>query len=180
MAPRIWVLGFFMVFPLLVVPQHSAALDAEINRKTLSGIESILVVVEDVTPDARELGLTPEVLENDVKAKLKDAGIRVVSREEWLKLPGSPYLYLQTSVVKVGRAGTYAFTVAASVLQDVYLKRDPALDLAEATTWSVGSHGHTDRRNRDFVRVAVGDMVDLFLGAYREANGLKDTAPDTS
>ncbi len=179
MIPRIAGIAFLMAFALLVVPRQSAALDADINRRTLNGIKSLLVVVEEVTPDAKEIGLTPEILEKDVKAKLKEAGIRVVSQEEWLKLPGSPYLYLQTSVVKVDRAGNYAFTVAASVLQDVYLKRDPAIDLAEATTWSVGSHGHTDRRNRGFVRQAVADMVDLFVAAYREANGAA-AGPDTS
>jgi len=133
-----------------------------------------------VSADARELGVDPNRLQTEIETKLKGAGLRIVNQDEWLRLPGSPYLYLQTSVMKVDRRGVYAFTVNTSLMQDVRLKRDPSFLLGEAMTWSVGSHGHTDRQHPGYIQQAVGELIDQFLTAYFSVNLSSDNSASVS
>ena len=73
--------------------------DNEGSRATLKGITTVHVLVEDLDNDAQTVGLTKEGIQTDVELKLVLAGMHVVTREEWLKLPGAPRLYVNVSVL---------------------------------------------------------------------------------
>ncbi len=80
-----------MVSPLLAV-------DDEPSRATLKGIRGVYIIVETFQPNfqdfAKKSGLTREQLEKQAHVRLNEAGIAVLSREEWLTTPGRPVLYI--------------------------------------------------------------------------------------
>ena len=50
-----------------------------------------MVLVEDMTDDAKRLGLNTVQIQTDVELKLRLAGIKVLTKEERYGTPGTPY-----------------------------------------------------------------------------------------
>ena len=67
---------------------HQETLDP--FQRTLVGISATEVLVEGLSKDAIEAGLTIRQIRTDVELRLRREGIRIVSEEELLKLSGSP------------------------------------------------------------------------------------------
>jgi hypothetical protein len=69
---------------------ESWAMDTEDTRATLRGVEGVLVVVEDLGDDVEQAGLTRQQLQTDVELRVRQAGIRVLTRAEREGMPGTP------------------------------------------------------------------------------------------
>jgi hypothetical protein len=78
-----------MIHILLVTLAMGATFDAE----NLKGITSMRVIVENV-PGAEKIGLDPNLVQADVEANLRKAGIKVTQIAGIL-----PYVYLQVNVL---------------------------------------------------------------------------------
>ena len=93
-----------------------------------------------------------------------------MTREEWTKEPGAPYLYVN---INVGLGtGLVAYSVSIVVMQDVSLVRDASL-VRGATTWETGMVGIVATSNLQHIRDKTKDKVDEFLNAYLSVNPKK-------
>ena len=129
-----------------------------------TGIDAMYVVVEDLTKDAIEAGLTRKQIQTDVELKLRQEGIRIRST------PVDAFLYVNVNILKILDGSMLAHSIAVELKQGVSLKRNPKI-LILATTWSKKMTGYAGERV--FVsrmRQNVSDLIDIFLNDYLAAN----------
>jgi len=92
------------------------------------------VLIEELTPAAKELGITKELLKTDVELKLRFAGIRVYNREEEMfKNPvkiSSLYINLNVISGTAGGVNIYPYHIYIALKDEVYIKRISTLLLS--------------------------------------------------
>ena len=165
------VLGLVLLLSLMVMMPPLASADSSdaYAHPTLHGLQGVGVVVERLDPDAERDGLTQEQIWTEVGLRLRTAGIRVLTREEWLKTPGLPYLYVRVATRKTPH-DFYAIAIHVELWQAVLLVRDPT-SATIAPTWKtkgmIGSVGADRIRT---IREAVGGDVDEFIKDYLAMN----------
>ena len=140
------------------------ALDDEIL--SLKGLTALFVLVEIVDPEIEKDGLTREEIQRDTEQRLRKAGIRVLSKSEWLRTKEGAYLYVNINARKSGY-GVYINGLSLELVQKVLLVRNPKTEVF-AATWSrqlLGQGGYLDR-----IRYSVQDVVDLFINSWAQAN----------
>ena len=143
--------------------------DNEYTRKTLAGLTGLYVSVEQIPDEMQRDGLDTTQILTDVELKLRQAGITVLTRQEWLSTAAAPYLYVNVQAIK-NPANFYAFSVDVQLRQRVTLVHDPAV-LILATTWSAtGVIGTVGSKKLRSLREAVRDLTDQFINAYLAAN----------
>jgi hypothetical protein len=144
----------------------------DMKRGSLRGLKGLGVVVEELQPEAERDGLTKSQLRTDVELKLRQAGLRVLSPEESLKEPGSPYLYVNLNTAKsevLYAFATYAYALQVALKQEVTLTRDPDIR-GSATTWDTGVLGTVGAANLPDLRKTLSDVLDRFINDYLAAN----------
>jgi hypothetical protein len=166
MTRRLATMCFVIVLTAGVPAPGVHAQDEDHANATLKGIKAVLVLVEDLPDGAKMLGLTTESIQTDVELKLRLAGMRVVTRNEWLPIAGNPYLYVRVNVTKGAQAGS----VEVDLNQDVLLKRNGA-EASGVPTWTVGQT--LANPDAQFVREQTKDLVDRFLNAWLSVNPTK-------
>lgn len=142
---------------------------AQAKRETLRGLQGVEVLVEGLDPDVEKLGLTREALKADTELQLRQYGIKVLSREEWLTAPGMPYLYIVCNAQLIEGTGLVAYNVQVELSQQVLLVRDPAIECT-AVTWRRSSVGSVGRGNLRQVRDGIKDDVAEFINDYLAVN----------
>jgi hypothetical protein len=145
------------------------AIDNEISRQTLKGLKGVYVLVEPPLESVKKEGLTTDVIRTDVELKLRLAGIPVLSREECLKEPGHPCLYVDPHIMK-SNLGTYIYNTDLEVTQLILLERSHDIRTT-AATWSIWTLGTTP--NLRTIRHDIKDQVDKFINAYLSVNPKK-------
>ncbi len=144
------------------------------QRDTLKALHGVRVLVEYLRPEGEKYGLTKEAIETDTELRLRQYGIKVLSREE---SPDS-YLYINVNTVVQEALPIAAVAVQVQFLQDVLLYRDLKTRVT-ATTWSKGINGLVGvNQLRDFSRENVKDLVDKFINDYLAVNPKKETTKD--
>ncbi len=169
-----WVLPLvFLVLVLLTVP--AGAVDSELTRKTLVGLKGVAVVVENMPaemgkyePSFDKAGLTAPQIKQTVEARVRAAGIPVVSGQAWLDTPGRPILYIRINAHETARY-QFAYSTHVGLKQLVHLEANPALKTL-AATWSMDMTGKSDLGRLKLVSESIRFLVDRFIGAYKEAN----------
>lgn len=159
----------FIVFALVFLNFGSNvfAQDDEETRLTLRGFQGVHVVVEQLSPTIEKDGLSTNQLQKDTESKLQTAGIKVLSKEEFLKTAGKPYLYVSVNISVLRTQITrYIFYIRVEFNQDVSLVRSPMV--VPAATWSVGGWGIDF--SLENIRDVVKDQVDKFVSAYAAVN----------
>jgi hypothetical protein len=142
--------------------------DANINKASLRGLEGVYVSVEKLNPEIEKDGLTEDLIRKDTELKLKGAGIRALSKKEWLSVEGSPYLYVSVNALKLRETNEYIYAIHIAFRQNVYPVREP-IPVLGATTWSVGGIvGITHRLDK--MRTSVKGQMDQFISAYLSVN----------
>jgi hypothetical protein len=153
---------FFLNFGSNVFAQD----DGE-TRLTLRGFRGVHVVVEQLSSTIEKEGLSTNQLQKDTELKLQTAGIKVLSKEEFLKTAGKPYLYVNVNISVLRTQITrYIFYIRVEFSQDVALVRSPMV--VPAATWSVGGWGIDF--SLENIRDVVKDQVDKFVNAYSAVN----------
>ena len=148
------------------------ASDDEYSRKSLVGLQGVQVLVESLDPQVEQAGLTKAAIQTDVELKLRLAGIRVLTREEMLKTPGFPTLYINANVLPSGER--WGFSESVQLEQAVILSRDSSISLLNTATWSVQGVGTAGPSTIGrYVRDQIKDRVDEFINAYLSANPKK-------
>jgi len=144
------------------------ASNTNISRLSLRGLKGVYVKVEKIAPEIERDGLKGNRIRKDVELKLRKAGIKTLSRDKWLIVTGSPYLYVNVNVVKLRASKEYIYSVNIALRQNAYPVRNP-IEVIGATTWSIGGIvGIT--YNLDKIKVSVISQVDRFIKTYLAIN----------
>ena len=88
---------------MLVAPLQVGAIDTDVTRKTLSGLQGVYVGVEELQPNLMKYSAeqksipSKEALKRDIEGRLSKAGIRVLTWDQAVKTPGMPFLYVNVN-----------------------------------------------------------------------------------
>jgi len=166
------------IHPLISYSQEGLELTEEqkkIIRAPLKGIKGIYVSIERLRPDAKELGITKESLKTKVELKLRLAGIKVYSREEWLNSYGAiSNLYVNLNTIGLERVmGAYAFNISFSLQDMAYITRSSRPKVV--ITWSESRLGvyNTKKNGLEEINKGFKEVTDIFLNDYLAVNPKK-------
>jgi len=156
---------------LALICGNGYAQDVEQTRNSLRGLSGVYVVPENpLEEDAIRGGLSQDTIRKEAELKLRLAGIRVLSREEWEKEPGRPYLQVWPKVLKGGVLGGYIYHISLEFKQYVSLTRSSSIQVF-GTTWSAEHMGYTPELKD--IQDKVNGRIDQFINAYLSVNAKK-------
>jgi hypothetical protein len=153
----------------------ASALDSEQTRKTLVGLQGVYVLVEELQPNiqkyASKSDLDKASLQKSAESQLREAGIRVLSREEWLKTVGRPVLYINVNTHEQEKYW-FAYNVEVELQQIAAMEANPAIK-SLVGTWSVNIAGMVNIGTVNALKERVKNLLDIFITAYLSANPKK-------
>jgi len=164
----------------LAIFSYAEAWADEEERRTLRGLKGVYVSIADLTPESGEIGLTQDQLRTDVELRLRKAGIKVLTQQDFYSAKGKPYLLISVGCKK-GEVGTrvgnrvypykfYALSMMVFLYQNVLLERSPNINVSGAT-WTGASFGWSSKDNmRNFIKNGLGDIVERFMNDYLAEN----------
>lgn len=141
------------------------------ESESLRALAGVFVVIEELKDDMKRDGSSVSQIQTDVELRLRQAGIKVLSRQEALASPGFPYLYVRVTTGK--DRSTYAYGIQAQFNQLVQLERNPAIRLLATTCAAAGSTGMVGAKNLRDVRKFIAGQVDEFTNTYLAVNPKK-------
>ena len=136
--------------------------------KLYTGCAPVKLVVEQLSQDAIDLGLTVESLQTLVRSRLRSA--RIYSEDQ-----DKTMLYLNVSVTSLAFSITLGFHKA--LLDPLYSR-----EIGLASSWIAGSTG-THGKDAGYIRQAVSESTDKFIDEYLRVNAEScggPSAPDNS
>ena len=167
---RYLVVSIIGIFLSLFLRSSVFSVNGISNRATLRGLKGVGVLVEKLPPEVEKEGLSADQLQEEIGSKLRNAGIRVLTKEEASGASGEPYLYININVnIAKTEADIYSYSIDLLFIQKVSLQRDPRL-MSYAVTWSTGGVGSIGKPILNQLRESVNDMVDVFIKAYLSEN----------
>lgn len=173
MLKQLSMLACLLVTSFLLAPSVLAQIDDNQNNETLRGLKGVRFTIRPVSPDLERDGITRSKLQTDVEIKLRQAGIHVLTEEDWRRetsAGGGAWLELYVGAVKNNETGLfYAVSVNLKLMQPVHLLRNQALKTF-ATTWSTGSVGIFGMEKLPTIRQEVVDKVAEFINGFLIAN----------
>ncbi len=143
-----------------------AAVTLVSHPDVLQGLTSVKVMVEDLAPDMKPLGLSKDGLRRAVEERLQAKGVQL-SSEAHAKL----YVRV-TTVANDELEGVHGYQIEVKLLEPVSLHRRPTLVIADAVVWDegLGLLGITGNSNMAaVVKQDVLDLTDRFIRAKRLA-----------
>jgi hypothetical protein len=149
--------------------------DSSPSGASLRGVHAVYVSVRCNAPQEQHYGLTESDLQREVTLMLGANGIRTLTRREWKRTAGSPYLFVNV----VGNTldarpedTTLFYTVTLELVQRVALDRSPRLR-CDGITWSEGTTAVLPGNRLRTVAEQLGTLVSDFSLAVQEANSGK-------
>jgi hypothetical protein len=162
-----WRTCFAVTLLLVSFSVNVFAVDSDVTRLTLTGIQGVHVIVEEMQPNIQKYavkpGLTKEQLQKDVEVRLREMGIKVLSKDEWMKTPGKPVLYISVNTHESERYW-YAYDIKVELQQVVKMEANPKVNTL-AATWSLNMTGMT---NIGSLNIIKGD-IEVLMGRFRQA-----------
>jgi hypothetical protein len=160
-----------LILVSLITAGAATAADSDLQRETLRGLKGVQVLVEGLSPEFKDADLEATMVQNDVELKLRQAGIKVVTKTESSATPGMPTLCISAEVWHPP-TGDYVYDVRVELQQPARLEREPKIIADGARTWrsggAIGTSGIAMLNTS--VRDAVADKVDEFIKAYLSVN----------
>jgi hypothetical protein len=141
----------------------------------LKGLEGVEVLVEEVKAELEDHNVTAIQIQTDVEAKLREAEIKVLSKEENEKIQPlrKPYLYVKIKSHKLPwKRLVVAYSVEIALKQMVTLQAQPksASKPFYAPTWDKNIIGAAIPKDFPEIREGVHQLTDKFIKAYLTAN----------
>jgi len=167
--------------------------DTQESRETLRGITLVYVVIEGITPELEQNGMSANQLKTDVEIQLSRAGIDVITTVEERKSP-EPFpagLYVRVNALKSDMLKSgfdidyYAISISVELTQRCLpLMHEPLSLLAKknidpsyvsshsasASTWSTNNIYLAGEERIIAIRDCVRDLIDHFIKAYVSVN----------
>jgi len=174
---RLYLVATLLALLVAATPPPVGAIDTDVTRKTLSGLQGVCVGVEELQPNlmkysaAQKSGLSKEALKKEIEGLLSKAGIKVLTWDQAMKTPGMPYLYICVNTHESEKYW-YAYDIRIELLQLVSMEANPKVKTM-AGTWSTNMTGMVNIGTLDKLKEAVAVLTDKFTGAFRAANPKK-------
>lgn len=159
--------------------------DTQESRETLQGVTPIYVVIEGITPELEQNGLTAKQLKTAVEKQLSKAGINVIATAGEIESAGSSPagLYVRINALKSSMLKSsldidyYAINISVALIQDCvpltgkdiessYVASHSAL----ACTWSTSNIYLAGEERLVNIRDCVKELVGHFIKAYAFVN----------
>jgi hypothetical protein len=154
------------------------AIDSKETRLTLTGLQGVYVAVEELQSNVmkyekhlRKSGLTKEQIQQSVELRLREAEIRILSSDEWLKTPGRPVLYVNVNTHE-NEKYMLAYDVRLELQQLVSIDSNPRIKTL-ASTWTINVTGIANIGTLNIIRDNMFLLVDRFAEAYKSVNARK-------
>jgi hypothetical protein len=152
---------------LFLFSTSGAHADDPSERKSLRGLNGVLVLVEELQPEVEQNGLTAIAIRTDVELKLRQARIPISDPESI----DSPVLHVWVALLSPSDRTLWPYTVRVELRQSAALERDPSIIMRLVSTWSsTPSLGIETKQNVRNLRDVVKDQVDEFINAYLAVN----------
>jgi hypothetical protein len=162
-----WICLSILICMAFGLCSYAYAIDSDLTRRTLLGIQGVHVIVEDLQPSLKDYGqkfsLSNKQIEKDVEIRLRAAGIEVLTRDQWLKTVGRPLLYINVNTHD--DKFRVAYDIRIDLKQIVSMEANPDVKTL-ATTWAINMTGMSNIDNLDVIRTNVGSLVDRFIKAF--------------
>jgi hypothetical protein len=160
------LIALFIIF--FDLASNAFAQDDADTRLTLRGFSGLYVAVEPMSPQIEKEGLTTDQLQKDTEAQIRTAGVKVLSKEEFVRTPGKPYLYVNVGISILRTQITrYIFYIRLEFNQEVSLVKTPGTTVP-AATWSTGGWGIDF--SLENIRAIFKNQVEKFIDAYLAMN----------
>ena len=144
-----------LFFFALEVAGQSMSEDKLARFKLFADCQPMRLLVEDLHPDASDIGLTKESIQTAAESRLRSARLYNLSKR-------FPYLYINVNVV----GGAYNITLEYNKI--VY---DPLSDSnGVATTWNTSITGTYGGSGAAFILSSVSKVMDKFLVEFLRVN----------
>jgi hypothetical protein len=170
------------------------------DTPSLAGLKAVDVLIEELTPDTKSMGLSEGLLKTVVELRLRQAGVALLEdlpepdyknmpnpqdKEAWGRFLNSAVqllnarqqhakLYLNLHCLKIRETSLYVYHVQLEVDQEARLDRNNEIWLPLATTWYRGTLGFASRDQiSEAIRGDVSDLVDDFINQYLSANPVR-------
>ena len=133
------------------------------------------VLVEELKDELENFNITAIQIQSDVEAKLRIAGIKVLSKEENEKIQTfrKPYLYIRINSYKPpGGREVVAFNMEVALKQQVVLSGGHKVfgKPFYAPAWYTSVVGIVGWKNISTIRESVNSLTDQFIEAYLSMN----------
>ena len=161
MSPRPGIsaaVGIALAFALVA---HPSAWQQDLEREHLSDLREINVVVEDMTDDAEDAGLTRRALLDAAERTLEEQGVPLGGSSQGADL------YINVATHK-GSTGLYAYYARVSLQQMATIEGNQLR--ARVDTWDMASLGAVGEANLHQVEQVMVQLVELFCDDYLEMN----------
>ncbi len=148
-----------------------ASEDNEPNSVTLEGIRHIYVRVAMDT-EIEKRGLRADQLKQDTEQQLREAGIKILTEEDFSRLKGSvryPLAGLDViiTLIDIQEMELDIYDIVVKIRQVVFLARRPVIKIF-APTWK--EHAVFQSESLGLIREKLKESVDKFLAAYLSVN----------
>jgi hypothetical protein len=153
---------WFIVFTISFSINFTTSAQAD---PSLRGLKRLYISPLIVNPAFELAGLSKQFIISRVEERLRGTGIDIIKEEEFRSTLGRPLLLVHLSGEKDRQS--FIFTLAVEMCQDVYLKRDKAIEDSLAVTWSDRYLGRDTPEG--IVRV-LDSMMSKFIEKYRSVN----------
>ena len=165
-----WFLTLTAVFSFVALLAGPVwADDSDVSRSTLTGLQGVSVIVEDLQPNvlkyATKFGLSKAQVQQDAENLLRANGIRILSGDEWMKAPGRPLLYISINTHETEKYW-YAYDIKVELRQLATLDANPQMKTL-AVTWLLNMTGQANIGTLNVVRQDTGVMVGRFVQAWK-------------
>jgi hypothetical protein len=163
----------YVLMVLLLTAPGPAALAQKQADSSLEGLTTIHVRVQlKSDSDGKVSGLTPEQLQGDAESLLADAGMKVISQDEFERLLRSraypvALFDLDARVTKLNDVDLYVYNLNFKVRQVALLVRKPVIKFL-APTWELNSFGTTD--SPPALRERVKQAATQFIQDFKAEN----------
>ena len=154
----------------------ATAEDNPTTRLSLKGLPGVELVVGKIAPDAGRDRLDAERLRGQATARLRQAGVRLLSAEQRPLLPRRPALHLNVATSRL-ETDEYLYSIHVELVQWVALLENGRKAIGAATpvparTWSApNAFGIVPADQlRRHVDDAVATMLGEFIRAWNQAN----------
>lgn len=154
---------------IAMVTQPCGAQTITLDTLSLHRLPGVRVEIEPYANAARDDGLDPDSLRHLMESKLVDAGIAVLTEDEWQVTIGNPLLLLRIDLLKPSDF-FYLYALRLELKQLVVLARDSTIPAFSATWTSESTVGSVQTANLPSLRWRVADQVDRFIAAHAAAD----------
>ncbi len=148
--------------------------DARPNARMLKGLQGVEVLITGTgnIDEARQAGLFLSAIKTAAETHLRTHGLRVLSESEGPSSPGSPFIFVIVTCLRIPDTESFAVFVRVSLREAVYLVRNPEQIVNPASIWeAVGMLGTTPPKElSNFVVVDVQRQLDQFVNDYLKYN----------